>query len=288
MNQRYFLWVMIAVCSLLFSACNNSKIKQAIQNQKPTVTITQVRIIDINFEEVTLGFDTRIDNPNPVDISLAGIDYDLHLQGNSFLKGITRQPVTIKASAKSAVELPLTIGFEKLKSSYAAIKDKPSVDYLLNLNLLIDVPIIGQYSHALKQEGSLPVPKKPSIDLADIRVNRMSFTGADVDVSFNINNPNPYSAVLDQLNYKLNINGKEWASGTSEEPGTIEANGNSIINIPVSLKFSQLGMELYKLLSSSSNINYGLSGDLKAHVPEIAVGKFYLPIDQKGTFKLSR
>ncbi len=287
MKPGYLQWIVIVLSSILLFGCNSSKIKQAIQNQKPKVSIIQVRVIDIDFEQITLGFETQIDNPNPVDISLAGIDYDLHLQGSSFLKGNTRKPVSIKASSISLVELPLTIGFDQLKNSYEAIRDKTSVAYLLNLGLLIDIPVIGQYSHSVQQQGNLPVPIKPSIRLADIKINHINFNGAEVDVSIGIENPNPFSAILERLDYTLRINGQQWASGVSEKPGTIEANSDSTIKIPLNLQFSQMGIGLFKLLTGSSNIDYALSGDLKARVPEMPVGRFDLPINQVGTFKLT-
>ncbi|MDQ7075738.1 MAG: LEA type 2 family protein [Gammaproteobacteria bacterium] len=276
------------ISSLFLSGCSQPALKQILENQRPKVSIASTRISSLDFDNLTLNFGIKIDNPNPIPISLAGLDYDLKLAGKSFIKGQKDQPIQVAASGISEIELPITVGFKQLMNIFKEFKNKDSAAYDLDLGLLVDVPIIGQYRHPLKTSGNIPIPKTPSVKLANMSLGEMSFSGANVGVQLEIDNPNAFSLALDKLDYTLKVNGAQWFKGVQNNVGNIKANGKSVINLPLSLNFMDLGSGLFSVLSGGKALNYDIQGTLGATSDNALIGAFQLPINQQGAVNLSR
>jgi len=276
------------ISTLIVSGCSQPALKQMLENQRPKVSIASTRISSLDFDNLTLNFGIKVDNPNPIPISLAGLDYDLKLAGKSFIKGKKDQPIEVAASGISQIELPITVGFKDLLKIFKTFKNQDSAAYDLDLGLLVDVPVIGQYRHPLQTKGNFPIPKTPSVKLANMSVGKMSFSGAEVGVQLEVNNPNAFSLALDKLDYRLKVNGAQWFDGVQNNVGNIKANGKSIINLPLSLNFMDLGSGLFSVLSGGKALNYDIQGTLGATSSNALIGAFQLPINQQGAVNLSR
>jgi len=94
------LWPWIAA-SLLLVGC------AAIQPQvdPPRVALADLRILDITLFEQRYLLRLRIQNPNPFDLPITGMDFTLHINEREFGSGVSRQAVTVPAYGEEVVDV---------------------------------------------------------------------------------------------------------------------------------------------------------------------------------------
>jgi LEA14-like dessication related protein len=281
---------LITVTALMvgLSACAPVDIKQALENQTPKVSVVDQRLTRLDFERINLAFGIKVDNPNPVGIKLAGLDYDLKLAGQSFASGKQSKHMALAASGASQFELPLSMVFSEIYQAISNLKDKDQIPYELTTGLIIDVPLLGKMRYPVKAQGVLPLPRLPDISVKEIRLEKLNFSGATLALNLQVDNPNAFSVALNKLNYDFKVNGKRWASGNKQTLGTVKTKQKNIISLPITLNFMELGSGLYSLLNSGKDLNYSLSGKLDASSGNQLIGNFDMPFDTNGRVKLSQ
>lgn len=277
----------LAAFVLGLAACT-PMVKQAFENQKPQVSVVDQRLTGLDFERVSLAFGIQVDNPNPIGIDLQGLDYDLKLDGHSFVAGKQDKQMKIAASGSSRIELPLSMTFKEIEKGLSGLKGKDQVPYELTTGLLIRVPLLGTVRYPVVSQGVLPIPQLPKLALQGIKLESIGFTGATLALSLQVDNPNNFSVALNALNYDLTINGKHWASGNSQTLGDIKEKQKSLISLPVTISLMDLGSGFSNLLKSGVDLNYNLVGKLNASTSNKLIGNFDMPFDNSGRVKLAQ
>lgn len=286
--QRTLATLLLALSLAALSGCDPTNVREALENQQPKVSVTGQRLTHLDFRQVNMAFDIQIDNPNPVAISLAGLDYDLKLAGHSFASGKQDKQMGLKAYGRSGFELPLSMRFSDIYQGLDKLKGKDQVPYELTTGLVIDVPLLGKLRYPVTAKGTLPLPKPPKVSLKSLSLEKMSFSGATLALKLGVDNPNGFGVALDKLNYDFKVNGKRWVTGARQSLGNIAKNRSNEITLPITLNFMELGSGLYSLLNSGQALNYSLSGKLDATAGHQLIGSFNVPIDTSGQVRLAR
>lgn len=272
---------------LLLNGCAPLELRQALEGQKPTMELQQARLTGLNFDHLNMAFDLQIDNPNPVAISLAGLDYQLKLAGKPFLRGDQPRRLRINANASSHITLPLDIAFASLYQEIRQLKGKDTVPYTMALGLKIDVPLLGQMRYPLKVAGTLPLPRAPQITLHDLRLQQLSFNSAALQLTLEVRNPNTFALALQRLNYRFDVNGKRWVHGIQDGLGKLPQNDKGLITLPIHLNFMEVGTAIYHSLRTGKELKYHLEGSLEGLGDTPLIDKFTLPVERRGMVKLS-
>ncbi|HDQ44662.1 MAG TPA: hypothetical protein ENN17_04070 [bacterium] len=270
----------------MISGC--SFFQQMAQIQKPTADAAGVRLTGLGLEGVDLVLDLNVTNPNPLAVRLAGFDYDLSLDAASFLKGNQRQPLSIPAQGTGRVEIPFSLNFREIYQTYQSLRNSDSVDYAISAGLTFDLPVIGATRIPVRTSGRLPLVKIPKISVSGLRIAKMGFTGADLELDVMVDNPNTFSFMLGAFDYDFRVNGLSWARGKSEKGVDIREKGKQTLQIPISLDFLQMGQAVAGLLRGDDALEYQFGGglDLQSSVP--LIGKVQLPFDLAGTVPLMK
>lgn len=245
-----------------------------------------MRLTNINFEQLDLVFDLAVENRNPVPLNLAGLDYDLKIENQSLVSGVTAQAINIAANSTSPVQLPITLKFSDLKNLPGELWNKDKLAYQLAAQFNINLPVIGNYAIPLSKTGDLPVPKAPKIKIKDIKVNNLSFTSADLVTTVEVANPNDFNLGLSNFNYQLNVNQQNWGQGKINQSSNIPNKGTGVIDIPVKLNLLSIGSAAYKMLLNKSPLNYQLTGNTTLNTDIDLLKNLDMPIDVKGTAPL--
>jgi len=123
--MRNWLCGLAALSVLTTSACASLYgIKE-----KPRAQVTQVKILSGDRDGVLLGVSVAVENPNPTEITLRELTYDLELAGRPLAKGMSENQMVIPASGRSEVQLPVRVQFQDLFRSLAEIIKKPKTAY---------------------------------------------------------------------------------------------------------------------------------------------------------------
>ncbi len=287
MIQKMFVrWILAVLFTGLIAGC--SILQQVTQVQKPVVDVADVHLSRLSLDGVDLVFDLRITNPNPLEINLAGFDYDFFLNASSFIKGDQQKPVSIPSRGTGHVEIPISLTFQNIYETYQSLKNSDSTDYAIHAGLTFDLPVIGPYRIPVQTSGRLPLVKIPKISIVSFRIVKMGLMGADLEFNCQVDNPNPFSFLINAFDYDLKINGANWAKGKSENRVNIQQKDKSRISIPVSLDFLQMGQTVAGLLKGDAKLNYQFTGGLDLESPASLIGKAQLPFDLTGTVGVTR
>ncbi len=285
MNMRPSLWFPLSLI-LLLSGC--ALFEDEMERRTPQASVEGTRLAGLSFDSVDLLVDVRIDNPNAVGVQLAGLNYDLRLDGERALSGESDARSEIPARDSGTLSVPITLGFQELYDRIDGLRGKDSVDYAVDLGIDVDVPLLGVRRISASTSDTLPLPKVPRVSLGDVRVDRLGLSGARMLVDLGVENPNGFGLNLDALRYSLNVEGQDWISGMMEETARVASNDSTTLTIPVDLDFASLGSGLYRMLTENRMLDYQLQGSLTGTAGESRLGQFELDFEDLGNFRPGR
>jgi len=278
----------LIITTISLSVWGCAGLKDLARTQTPTVSIANVSFGNISFSDVTLLFDLKVDNPNPIAAPLLGFDYKFSLNNQSFLTGDKNEAQTIEANGASTIQFPLKLNFNEVYKTIAALKNQDSTTYGIDFGLKFDLPLIGAVRLPVSKKGALPLLKLPTVNLGSVDLKKVGLTGADLLVKIGINNPNSFSTKLHKLDYALQVGGKPLVSGLQDKMVQINAKGKSTIEIPVKVNFFQAGTTLLGFIKNKDSLKYNLTGSAALEPALKGLGLFNFPFNKQGQVKLNR
>ncbi|MET0067298.1 MAG: LEA type 2 family protein [Candidatus Thiodiazotropha sp.] len=280
------LLLIAVLLQLLLSGCSSlGEIGQVLEGQKPTARVEGLSLTGLDMNGVDIRFDVQVDNPNPVVIALKGLDYDLKLFGSSFLQGDQPMAMNLAAKGRTRVQLPVRLGFKQLLSSYEQLRNAREVSYALDLGMGFEVPLLGRVRVPVTYRGRYPIPEMPELSLRSLDVQRITLSGARLLLQLEVDNPNDFSLLLDQLDYRLKLNGYNAGGGLTDQVIRVDKSGKGTLTLPLDLDFAQAGQGLYSALLSQ-RIRYDLSGSMQASGDNPVLKSFRIPLNNQGRVNL--
>ncbi len=280
----------IALISLgLFTGCASVEefVKRNIQ--LPKVEFSSAKISGLSFEAVDLLFDLEVTNPNPAGIHLSGLDYDFLLNNNSFLQGNQEQGLEIKAKSTDIVQIPLSLNFTDVYNTFQGLKNQDSTTYEISAGLSFNIQVPGVPKRIpIRKRGTLPLLKPPKIGVASLKLSKLNLTGADLNLKVSLTNPNAFEFVVKRMDYNFEINGAEWLSGNSQDNLQISAKDESLINVPVSVNFFQIGRSVAQLINNGQPLDYRFKGGVNLDSSLPLLGAVHLPFDRSGQIRIQK
>lgn len=260
----------------------------ANSTQKPRLSVDNVRVTGFNFQQMELTYDIKVKNPNSVALQMLGYDYNLDLNGNAFISGDQSEKIEIEASGESIFEVPMTLNFSDVYRTVSGLSDQDETSYHFLSHLRFDLPVLGATEIPVRNRGSIPLLKRPKLDVRNLEIQNLSLSGADVVLKLAFDNPNGFGLDINQLTYDLQVNGNQWADGTALQDVNIRENGITELDIPISLNISQIGMSAYRILSGSEPLDYQLKGHFKINALHKLLGSTNVNLNRSGKIPISR
>ena len=127
--------------------------------------------------------------------------------------------------------------------------------------------------------GCTSVIKQPRTEIADVRFKSINFESLDLAFDVKISNPNDFGVPFAGLDYDFRISDNSFLSGNQETPQKIEALGESIVEIPLTLRFVDV-YNAIKALATQENIPYNLVVGTSFELP--VIGKTRVPVKKAG------
>lgn len=127
--------------------------------------------------------------------------------------------------------------------------------------------------------------QKPSLGYSDMRVQSINFTEAVLLFNFDVNNPNPIGVTADGYNYDFQVNNNSFLSGTQDENISIGSGSKSVIEVPLTLKYSEL-LNTFRSLAQSDEFNYDLNTEFLFNIP--GLGQQSLPANASGSLPVPK
>lgn len=131
---------------------------------------------------------------------------------------------------------------------------------------LLRVALIMFISSVFTACSSIPStpPIAPTVELDSVKPVKIGLRKQELSFKLNINNPNPYDLPLQSLSFIAEIEGSEVAQGISNEPVTLPANSDALVEVIVSTRLNRLLAQIFQLAGSDNNtVNYDVNGFVK-------------------------
>jgi len=278
------IWCILAFSiSLAFTNCQSlsSLIKV------PTFSLHSVELASINFKEATLLCKVNVQNPNRFDIPFPEIGWELFVNTNSFIKGVIKNNGSIKSNNTTVVEIPLSVVYTELFSSFASLIENKNINYKVTLDAKFSLADIANKVFHLEHDGNIPIPQVPSVSFKSIDVKNVSPTRLDFEVSLEIDNKNSFAMNVNNLSYNFVINNSQWSNGGVQNT-RLNADGKTVIPIAFSLNSIAMVTQIAQIITRGTDVSYTFTGDLSlgADLPGLKdLGTSY---NIKGTTKLRR
>ena len=229
----------ILAAAVLFSCTTLSNIFK-----EPKVTFGDVRVNKLDFSEITLDFSFFVDNPNSVSLEMEGFEYDLEIEGGSFIKGKNEKPLKIEARDKSIVTLPLTVNYKDMYEVYTNTKGKDQIGYKIKTVFTFDLPVFGKSSYPVEFEGSFPAVKAPEIAIESLKLKSLNPFKSELELILLVKNRNTFSVSIDSLDYDFMVNNVSWGKGISRGVVDFKEMGENRVILPLSVNPASVGLEL--------------------------------------------
>lgn len=282
MSKKYFF----TACLIIFiSGC--STLSRYADVREPSVRFSDMSIQSISFDGVTLLFDFDVTNPNQFGVSAEEYSYEFFINERSFLTGRQTDKISIDREQTTTIQVPVSMRFLEVAETFGSVLRQDSLSYQLATKVSFDMPALGSREVPVETSGQFPIPKIPRIEFGEFNVNSMSFSGAEVEVSFHINNPNPFGISLNRASYVLDVNGNEWLDSTLEERIEVRGSERKTVTIPLQLSTSQLGTAMLSILSGNQAFDYELTGTAEISADLEGFEDYeVIPFDLQGSYRL--
>ncbi len=281
--QKWLIPILLVGPVLTFWDCSSL---QKLAIRRPEVAITRVSLTGLSLQELTLLLQVRVTNPNPVGIRLAGLDYRLLVNERPFLKGEVKEQFSFPAQGADTVDIPLGIPWSDLFALTREFTRYDSIPYLLEGGLVFNLPIVGATRVPLRHRGTLPLPRIPEVRLEKLQLKRLSLSGADLVFQLQVENRNAFPLPLQEMQYRIDLNGVKLALGSLKKLKKLSANGISRLVVPVHLDFLSLGEAISSALTGNRPLDYRVSGRFFLSDSTTRLTEQGIPFEYGGKIKL--
>jgi LEA14-like dessication related protein len=142
--MRYLIPLMF----LFLGACET--IQQLKDMKEPKVELENVDIKDAGIASATLVFALKVDNPNPFELKVDGLDYQVDVSGSPLTSGVVNNPLAVGAKTASVIALPITVKYSDLFDSVTALLTNKQAPYRIK-----GAARIGVLSIPFEESGEL-------------------------------------------------------------------------------------------------------------------------------------
>ncbi|KAK6927747.1 Late embryogenesis abundant protein, LEA_2 subgroup, partial [Dillenia turbinata] len=125
--------------------------------------------------------------------------------------------------------------------------------------------------------------EKPEASLSGVSLKGISRECITYNAKVAVKNPYSHSLPICEIHYNLKSAGREIASGNIPDPGSLEGDDTTNLDVPVKVPHSVL-VSLVRDIGSDWDIDYELLVKLMIDIP--VFGNFTIPLSTKGEFKL--
>jgi LEA14-like dessication related protein len=289
-NNRFSTAAAIAITTAVLLVGGCESLRDAVEvMRKPEVRIAATEIEALSFTGLTLRFDVEIKNPNPIGISLAGFDYELQIEDNPFVNGQVQERVTVAARERSMIiPLPVELGFEEISQTFSALQGKEEAAYRLSSGFIFELPVLGRVRIPVRIDGSFPILRPPRLQVVNLRLNEISLSGASLALDLELINRNSFKVFVESLEYRFQVDGRDWASGMRRESVRISENDRAGLTIPVDLDFGALGAGVYRMILAGGSVQYAFKANVDVGTSLRALKAASLPFELSGQLKIQR
>lgn len=228
--------LLVAIISVSFGSC--AVLSQLLKGafQQPGFGFKRLGLDNVDLGGLTLDTVWQLDNPNPVGISLADVDYALFVEDKQVVAGAPPLGLTVAPKGSTELHFPAGIKFQELAQVVEVFLTKDTATYRAEGHLGVKTPV-GVLRLPLGTSGNFEVPKLPQLAFGNPRVTNLSLSGATIEFPLTVTNRNGFPLPVGNVTGALNIAGSNVGSLSTGNLGDLTAKGTRQVTLPLSISF---------------------------------------------------
>lgn len=140
-RRRAALGVLAALSAVILAGC--ATLARSVES--PTLSLSQVQMLESNLLEQRYRLTLRVQNPNAIALPVKGMNYSVKFADIDFASGVTPNAFRIPANGEQLVDIDVSTNL--LRSAQQLVrylqKDNNSLDYELSGSIQVDLPFVG-------------------------------------------------------------------------------------------------------------------------------------------------
>jgi LEA14-like dessication related protein len=139
----------------------------AFTMQSPAVTVSSLKVIEAGLLEQRFLFKLRVQNPNDYDISVRGMNFEVTVNDEPFVKGVSDKPYTLTRLSETMVEVAAVSDLSGIIRQIGALREgnkkllyehQALLSYRIRGRLITGLPVDLNFENS--GTLNLPVPSK--------------------------------------------------------------------------------------------------------------------------------
>ena len=279
-RTSFFLLALV----FIFSNCESLK----VLIQEPKVSIKTVDIAGITMAGVDLIAHVEIENPNAISIPFPRVDWEIFINTASFIKGTVPNKQPLSAHEKVILDLPVSLTYEGLFRSFAALADAKETAYKIALGLGFTLPVLGEKTFHLDFSGLIPILQMPVMAFQNITARSAGSLLNPVFefvLNWEIDNKNNFALNIGEFVYDFRVNNRQLAQSRMNNPPRINANGKTVIPLTISIGAGAVATELLSIVSRGGSVEFSCTGNMSL-LGDIPGLRLDLPFSRSGSTQI--
>ncbi|GMI75909.1 LIGHT STRESS-REGULATED 3, Arabidopsis thaliana Late Embryogenesis abundant 14 [Hibiscus trionum] len=132
--------------------------EKVAEMRKPEASIKDFDINSVTREGVEYEAKIAVTNPYSHSIPICEINFDLKSDGSEIARGKILDPGSLTGNDTTMVQVPVKVPHNILISLVKDIYRDWDIDYELNVQLIIDLPVFGDITIPVSQKGEIKLP----------------------------------------------------------------------------------------------------------------------------------
>ncbi|XP_051136215.1 desiccation protectant protein Lea14 homolog [Andrographis paniculata] len=142
----------------LLEQARNFVAKKIEDLPKPEATVVDVDLKGVGFDGLRLLAKVSVANPYGVAIPICEIAYTVKSAGRCVASGSIPDPGSLAANDKTGLDVAVKVPHSAVVSLIRDVGADWDVDYVLELGLIIDLPIVGNITIPVSYKGEMKLP----------------------------------------------------------------------------------------------------------------------------------
>jgi len=93
--------------------------------EAPHVTLAGLSVVEPGVLEQRYGLRLRIQNPNPAEIQVSGLSFEIELNDQAFARGVSNRPATVPGLGEAVLEVEAVSTLESLLRQVMELQQNP-------------------------------------------------------------------------------------------------------------------------------------------------------------------
>ncbi|CAO1948303.1 unnamed protein product [Urochloa humidicola] len=132
--------------------------EKVAQIPKPEASLERVSFSSISRQGIELHSHVDVTNPYSHRIPICEVTYTFKSDDKVIASGTMADPGWIAASGSTKLELPVKVPYDFIVTLMKDLGGDWDIDYVLEVGLTIDLPVIGTFTIPLTTEGEIKLP----------------------------------------------------------------------------------------------------------------------------------